>query len=167
MQQRNLIGKLRSYLGAGLPDYMVPSAFLVLDKFPLSPNGKLNRRALPEPDTLRPDLVEEFVPPGTDIEKVVSELWCECLNLDRAGSRDGFIELGGNSLLATKVVSRIRDIFEIDMPLNYGIHSSLQELANQIETTAISQGSDAHEISAAYLEIMAMTDEELQNQLDS
>lgn len=162
MQRREHVAKLRSYLAGVLPDYMVPSAFLIMDKFPLNPNGKLNRRAFPEPDNLRPDLMERYVPASTSLEKVVSEMWCDVLNIDRAGLLDRFIELGGNSLLATQVVSRVKEIFGIDLPLTYSINSSLVELAEQIDATATAVGLDANESAAMYLELLTMSDEELQ-----
>lgn len=109
--------KIRSFLKEKLPEYMVPTAFVVMDSLPLTLNGKINRRALPEPDYTRPDLGKAFTPPSTPLEKVLADIFAEVLELDQVGIHDNFFELGGHSLLATQVISRIREIFEIDLPL--------------------------------------------------
>lgn len=165
--RRKLIALLRQYLSGHLPDYMVPSAFLVLDKFPLSPNGKLNRRALPKPDNLRPELEHDYVAPVSAVEKVLAEFWCQCLDIDKVGLHDGFIALGGNSLSATQVVSRIKDFLEVEVPLNYGIHSTLKELSEQVQVSASQQGSNAEQTAQVYLEVSAMSEEEIQATLSA
>ncbi len=110
-------GELRQYLELHLPSYMVPSAFLVLDRFPLSPHGKVDRAALPKPGCERPDLAREFVPPSAPLEEVLAEIWREVLRLDRVGIHDNFFELGGHSLLATQVISRLADTLQVDLPI--------------------------------------------------
>jgi surfactin synthase thioesterase subunit/MFS family permease len=97
---------LRDALKAQLPDYMVPSSFTVLDEFPLSPNGKLDRAALPEPQSTR--TTSTLVEPRTDIERVLAGIWCELIGLEQVGIEDDFFDLGGHSLLATQVVARLR-----------------------------------------------------------
>jgi acyl carrier protein len=111
-----LLPKLRMYLGERLPDYMVPSAFIVLEALPLTPNGKVNRHALPAPDPVRPE-VGAYVAPQTAIEQVLVRIWGEVLGLKRVGVHDNFFELGGHSLLATQLISRVRDAFGIELPL--------------------------------------------------
>jgi len=112
-----LIRHLRAYLKEKLPDYMLPDVFVLLDEFPLTSNGKLDRRKLPEPD--RSDLVtsSEFVSPQTSTEEILARLWGEVLGLEQVGRSDNFFELGGHSLLATRLVARIRDIFKVDLSL--------------------------------------------------
>jgi len=106
---------LRQILAQQLPDYMIPSAFVFLDAMPLTPNGKLERRALPAPNYV--DTGSEFVAPRTQMETAVAAIWQEVLHIDEAGVYDNFFALGGHSLKATQVVSRIRDTFQVEMPL--------------------------------------------------
>jgi amino acid adenylation domain-containing protein len=110
-------GELRSFLKEKLPDYMIPSAFMYLDCFPITPNGKVDRRALPAPDLERFRLETKFVAPRTPVEKVLAKIWREVLGLERVGARDNFYELGGHSLLATQVVARVGQTFEVELPL--------------------------------------------------
>ena len=109
--------QLRSFLQLKLPDYMVPSAFVVLDALPLTPNGKLDRKALPASDHIRPEFDDAFAAPRTPVEEILANIWAEVLKLDTVGIHDNFFDLGGHSLLATRVVSRIRDSFKLDLPL--------------------------------------------------
>ena len=108
---------LRNSLKERLPDYMVPVAFVVLEKLPLSPNGKVDRKNLPAPDYTRPELAREFLGTRTPTEEVIAGIWAEVLKLDQVGAQDDFFELGGHSLLATQVVSRIRQAFQVELPL--------------------------------------------------
>jgi acyl carrier protein len=108
---------LRSYLQHKLPDYMIPSAFVLLDSLPLTPNGKLDRKALPAPDHGRPELDDGFAAPRTPLEETLANIWAEVLKLDKVGIHDNFFQLGGHSLLATQVVSRMRNAFSIEVRL--------------------------------------------------
>ncbi|WP_137939986.1 non-ribosomal peptide synthetase, partial [Chitinivorax sp. B] len=96
---------LRQYLAGRLPDYMVPAALVSLTAWPLLPNGKLDRRALPEPEG---GLEQRYEAPATPLEEKVAQLWAELLQLDRVGRHDNFFELGGHSLLALQMVARLR-----------------------------------------------------------
>jgi amino acid adenylation domain-containing protein len=109
--------ELRSFLGSRLPDHMIPSAFVFMAALPLSPNGKVNRRELPAPDQNRPDLKMPFVAAETSVEKAIAKIWSEVLGLRKIGAHDNFFDLGGHSLLATQVVSRVCEVFQIDLPL--------------------------------------------------
>jgi amino acid adenylation domain-containing protein len=108
---------LRSYLVARLPEYMVPSAYVILDAFPLTPTGKVDRRALPKPT--ENDLVsaDDFTAPRTPTEETISRAWCEMLGLSRVSVTTGFFEAGGDSLAAARVVSRLRAAFDVDVTL--------------------------------------------------
>ncbi len=108
---------LRSDLGKVLPDYMIPAAFMQLDKMPLTPNGKIDRKALPEPGHDRSQLSHEYVAPRNEHEKTVAAIIGELLNIELVGVHDNFFELGGHSLLATKFVSRARDELSVELPL--------------------------------------------------
>jgi amino acid adenylation domain-containing protein/non-ribosomal peptide synthase protein (TIGR01720 family) len=105
---------LRAHLQGSLPEHMVPRAFVVLDAFPLTPSGKVDRRALPEPE-VRGE--EEYAAPRTPGEELLAGIWAEVLGVERVGTRDDFFALGGHSLLATRVVSRVRETFGVELPL--------------------------------------------------
>lgn len=111
------IYNLRQFLAQKLPEYMIPSAFVFLDELPLTPNGKIDRKALPQPEQTRPELEERFTPPRTPVEEELARIWCEVLRLDRIGIHDSFFTLGGHSLSATQVISRINNIFTMEIPL--------------------------------------------------
>jgi acyl carrier protein len=108
------IADLRATLSQRLPAYMVPATFVLLDAFPLTPNGKIDRKALPAPTVTA---VTEYAPPRSDVETVIANLWAEILKLDRVGINDDFFELGGHSLLATQLVTRLRQTLRVELPL--------------------------------------------------
>jgi amino acid adenylation domain-containing protein len=108
---------LRQRAREKLPEYMVPAAIVLLDQIPLTSDGKVNRRALPEPQPGQRDITEEFVAPRTPVEEVLAGIWSEVLGLERVGINDNFFHLGGHSLMATKVVARLRDAFGTPFPL--------------------------------------------------
>lgn len=109
--------ELRTYLKGTLPDYMLPSYYVMLEEMPLSPNGKVDYQALPMPEQTRPELESAFVAPRTSVEKILVGIWTEVLNIDHVGSDDNFFELGGQSLLAARMLARLRDVFQIDLSL--------------------------------------------------
>jgi amino acid adenylation domain-containing protein len=109
------IPELRRALAASLPEHMVPSAFVVLPALPLNPNGKLDRKALPKPDVAGQE--RAFMPPSGPIEELLAGLWCEVLGVERVGVDDSFFDLGGHSLLVTRVISRLRRAFGVDLPM--------------------------------------------------
>ncbi|MHC5744030.1 MAG: non-ribosomal peptide synthetase [Nostoc sp.] len=125
--------ELRQFLKAKLPDYMVPSAFVILESMPLTSNGKVDRRALPAPD-LYSEIKDKYVAPRTPIEEILAQTWSQLLQLPQVGIHDNFFELGGHSLLATQLVSRIRNIFKVELPLReLFAAATLVELAQKIE----------------------------------
>ncbi len=107
--------ELRNFLSGKLPDYMIPVAFLFLDKLPLTPNGKVDRGALPAPDGIRPELSEAYVAPRTEVEQTIAAIWQELLGIDKVGSHDNFFDLGGHSLLMVQANSELRIAFERDI----------------------------------------------------
>jgi acyl carrier protein len=109
--------ELRSFLTQKLPEFMVPSAFVLMDSLPLTANGKVGRRALPEPASSRPELDETFLLPRIPTEELLATIWAEVLKLDKVGIHDNFFDLGGHSLLATRLISKIREVFRIELPL--------------------------------------------------
>jgi acyl-coenzyme A synthetase/AMP-(fatty) acid ligase/acyl carrier protein len=108
---------LRAYLQERLPGYMVPSALVVLRAFPLTPNGKVDRTALPVPDA-GGQSEATYVAPRSDAERAIAEIWREILRVERVGVHDNFFELGGHSLMATQVISRLRNCFALELPLS-------------------------------------------------
>jgi amino acid adenylation domain-containing protein len=127
------ISSVRSFLKTKLPEYMVPSAFVILESLPLTPNGKVDRRALPKPD-LDSTLLEKYVAPRTPTEEILAQIWVQVLKVELLGINDNFFALGGHSLLATQLVSRIRQIFQVELPLRELFAApTVAELARVIE----------------------------------
>jgi len=115
-RMRSLVPVLRDRARATLPEYMVPSAFVVLEAFPVTPNGKVDRAALPVPDTAGAR-EGAYAPPRTESEERMAGIWAEVLGVERVGVEESFFDLGGHSLLATRVASRVREAFGVDLPL--------------------------------------------------
>src|SRR5690606_9970779 len=109
--------ELREHLAAALPDYMVPSVFVHLERLPMTANGKVDRPALPAPSMEDEAAARPGGAPRTETERVLVEMWAELLSVPRIGIHDEFFELGGHSLLAIRAVSRIRDLFDVEIPL--------------------------------------------------
>ena len=119
-----------------LPDYMVPSAFVFLDSLPVTPNGKLDRKALPTPDQTRPELEETYTAPRTPTEETLAKDWAEVLKIAKVGVNDNFFDLGGHSLLATQLISRVNTSFHIDLPLRRLFESpTIASFADSIQTS--------------------------------
>jgi amino acid adenylation domain-containing protein len=146
------VGELRNYLKERLPDYMIPSAFVYLDSLPLTSHGKLDRKALPAPDSERPALAEAFLAPQTPTEKSLASIWMKLLRINRVGINDNYFELGGDSLLATQLVSQVRGAFEVELPLvELFRHPTLAELAASIEEAIIEQMEEISDEEAEQL----------------
>ena len=109
--------QIRSYLRDYLPDYMLPTNFVILETLPLSPNGKVNRQALPAPNQLSLDVQASYVAPRSAFEELLTGIWTEVLRLERVGMHDNFFEIGGHSLVATQVVARLREALQQEVPL--------------------------------------------------
>ena len=110
--------ELRRFLKERLPDYMVPSAFVILAALPMTAHGKVDRGALPPPEGARPELEQAYVGPRTPTEELLAGIWAEVLGLARVGVRDNFFELGGHSLQATLVMARLRESLGVELPLS-------------------------------------------------
>jgi len=113
------ISELRGYLKRSLPEYMVPSAWVILESFPLTPNGKVDRKALPVPDFSRTTLEQGYVAPRDSVEGIIAMIWSEVLRRGPIGRHDNFFDLGGHSLKATQIVSRLRKVFQSEIPLRH------------------------------------------------
>ncbi|MCB0196701.1 MAG: amino acid adenylation domain-containing protein, partial [Anaerolineae bacterium] len=125
------VTQLRQYLKQQLPDYMIPSAFVLLDAFPLTPNGKIDRMALPAPEWRAGPT---YVPPQTTTQTSLAGIWAEVLGIESVGIHDDFFDVGGHSLLATQVISRIRTTCQVELPLGLIFeYPTVAELAAQVD----------------------------------
>ncbi|ASS75376.1 hypothetical protein CIG75_10485 [Tumebacillus algifaecis] len=125
------VSELREHLQVALPDYMVPSAFVYLSEFPLNPNGKIDRKRLPEPEWTSE---EGYAAPRTQVEELVCGAFADVLGVRQVGIRDSFFERGGNSLLATQVISRVRRALNVELPMQSLLEAqSAEELARELE----------------------------------
>jgi acyl carrier protein len=122
---------------------MVPSAFVQLDAFPTTPNRKLDRRALPAPESIRPDLERSYRAPETPVEEALAAIWSEVLGVDRVGVDDDFFDLGGHSLLAVKMLARVEQSLAVDLVLpTIFEHSTVRELAAEIAVVVRGEAGD-------------------------
>jgi amino acid adenylation domain-containing protein len=160
------VSELCNYLKDKLPDYMVPSVFAFLDSLPLTPAGKVDRRTLPEPGTARPRLDTAYVPPRTLLEEKVAKIWAKVLSLDRVGVHDNYFELGGDSLLATQVISRLREAFHIELPLRALFENpTVASLAVQITQTQAKKAG-REDLARMLADVEACSDKEAQRLLE-
>ncbi|HJS23707.1 MAG TPA: amino acid adenylation domain-containing protein [Pyrinomonadaceae bacterium] len=133
-EQTVAVSELRSFLAERLPDFMVPSVFMALDALPLSPNGKVDRKALPEPDLTQAEQRTGYAAPKTPVEEILCGIWSSVLQVADIGVDDNFFARGGHSLLATRVVSKIRTAFAIELPLRTMFEApTVAALASRIE----------------------------------
>jgi acyl carrier protein len=164
-QSGSTISELRSLLRAKLPEYMMPSAFVLLEALPMTPNGKVDRLALPAPDRARPDLEETFVAPCTPVEEVVAGILAGVLGLERIGAHNNFFELGGHSLLATQVMARIRRAFRVELPLRRFFEApTVAQLSQAIIANEIGPGQ-AEKIARILQSLEGMSAEDVTNML--
>lgn len=130
------ITELQQHCNRLLPNYMLPTIFMLLPELPHTPNGKIDRQSLPIPEQVRPGLVKDFVAPRSETETILAQIWADILNIDHVGIEHNFFELGGHSLLATQVLSRVREICKVDVPLrNFFRVPTIAALANIVDTS--------------------------------
>jgi len=131
--KQQLVPRLREYLKEKLPDYMIPAGWVVLKSLPLTPSGKIDRRALPAPQA-RGEELGEYVAPQSDIERSLADIWAQVLQVDQVGVQDDFFEIGGHSLLAMQAIVRIRSTLSIDLPMRLLFeHPTIRQLSIRIE----------------------------------
>jgi len=159
------VSEMRRFLRQRLPDYMIPAAFVTLDALPLTDTLKVDRKALPEPSTSRPELLTSYVAPRTAAEEQLETIWAEVLSLDRIGIFDNFFDLGGHSLAATRVVAQVIKKFQIEIPLQ-----TLFQSPTVAEMAAVITGSQAKKLEHAELDsiladLESLSDEQAQQEV--
>jgi len=165
VQPRPDIGQIRTMLKTKLPDYMIPSSFVLLDALPLTANGKLDRRALPDPGNTRPDLNNPYAPPSTTTEAQLVSIWSEVLSVDQIGVHDSFFDLGGHSLAAFRVVSRVIQTFALELSVKALFDApTVAEMAVIIVQNQARRASD-EDLAQMLREVEAMTEDEARKQL--
>ncbi|MEH2448289.1 MAG: amino acid adenylation domain-containing protein [Nostoc sp.] len=158
---RDLVPQLRRFLQEKLPEYMVPSAFVMLEALPLTPNGKVDRRSLVASGLTQVELEEIFVAPSTPVEEILAGIWADVLDLAQVDIHDNFFELGGHSLVATRVISQIQKVFQVKLPLHRLFDKpTVAKLATEIEkaskadsgleATTIERISRSHELPLSF-----------------
>lgn len=158
---------LRAYLSRSLPDYMIPSVFVLMAQLPLTRNGKLDRRALPAPDLTLAAPEREFVAPQPGVETLLADIWAAVLGLERVSREANFFDLGGHSLLAMQVVARVQERFEIEFPLRRLFGAlTLADLAGLIVQEQIEQSSD-DEVSQILSELNQLSNEQARSILNN
>ena len=154
-QSHPTLGELRDFLGARLPDFMVPATFVRLEKLPLTANGKVDRMSLPAPEDTNTLRDSAYTAPRTDMEKTVARILERVLGLEHVDVEENFFSLGGHSLLGAQLVARLRDTFGIEMPLRVIFEApSVAELSSEIDRLLVAK-------------VEAMSEKEVQRLLNS
>jgi acyl-coenzyme A synthetase/AMP-(fatty) acid ligase/acyl carrier protein len=149
---------LREHLKQSLPEFMVPSAFVMLESLPLTPNGKVDRKALPKPELSATSLT---VAPRDEVETKLRKIWQEILQCGPMGVTDNFFDLGGHSLLATQLISRLRETFQLELPLRSLFEATtVSELACRIEAAGREAQTDAGRIAELILQLNQLSDDQ-------
>ncbi len=161
------VAELHAHLKAHLPAYMIPSIFIPLEELPLTRSGKVNRKALPSPDMgRRLDASQAYAPPTTPVEEDLANIWAEVLGVEQVGVHDNFFELGGHSLLATQIASRVRELYDVEIPLRALFESpTIAQLAILI-TEAMLENADDDELADLLDQLDDLTEEELMRLLE-
>ena len=153
--------ELRGFLRTKLPEYMVPSYFISMDSMPLTPNGKIDRKALPAPNTHEVSSELPFEPPRTPTEQLVAEVWAEVLKIEKIGIHDNFFDLGGHSLQATRVTTRLNQQTNLDIPLRtFFENPTIEELSLAITELQVSQEDD-QDVMRMIEELEDLSEEEI------
>jgi syringomycin synthetase protein SyrE len=160
--------ELQEGLRRELPEGMVPGAWVHLEALPLTPSGKIDRRALPAPDMSRPQMKEPFAPAMTETEKVLSEIWSEILKITPVGIHDDFFTLGGDSLLATRLIFKTRSALHVEIPVRTIFEArTISRLARYIEAAAHAEANEAERIALLLEQLEQLPDQEVSALLKS
>ena len=163
---RAITSELRNFLKSKLPSYMVPAAFEVIDVLPLMPNGKTDRRALPEPHPTRPEADESFVPPRTPLETLLADAWRDVLKIDQIGIHENFFDLGGHSLLAARVVSKVRSVLDVELGMVDVFQAPTISGLAEMLCPRVAQKQSQSELARLIDELANLSEEEAQACLD-
>ena len=159
-KQSALVAEVRAYAEQRLPGYMLPATFVLLDGLPLTANGKVDRKALPEPVEYLPEPIKTYAGPRDALEEVLAELWRDILGIERIGVNASFFELGGDSLSATRVVSRIFQLFQLKVPLQAFFQKPTVEELTQMLMRMEPLPGRAQKIAQAIKKVKTLTPEE-------
>jgi iturin family lipopeptide synthetase A len=158
--------EVRRFAQTRLPDYMVPAAFMLLDALPLTPNGKLDRHALPTADVAATTLKSDYVAPRTHVEEQVAQAWMAVLGVDRVGVRDSFFDVGGNSLLAVRLISRLRDTLRVELSVRTLFEMpTIADLA-VVVARDLTDDVDSQTLSHMLTELETLSEDDVQAQLE-
>jgi len=156
------INDLKQFLRRKLPEYMVPTMYVVLDSLPISPSGKVDKKALPAPDLERPSLESAFVAPRNDVEEKLTQISGQLLGIEKVGVFDNFFELGGHSLLATQFISRVREEFGVELELRQLFETPTNaQIAEKIFELQSQKGDERDRVSELISRINELNDEEV------
>jgi acyl carrier protein len=159
------VGQLQAWVRARLPDYMVPGVFVFVEALPLTPTGKVDRRALSALEHERPSVASRYVAPRTPVEAQVAAIWAEVLGVAQVGVEDNFFELGGHSLLATQVIYKVQEAFHVELPLERLFDSpTIIGLSIAIGQSLVTQ-EDAETVAAVLEELNQMSEEDAKKML--
>jgi amino acid adenylation domain-containing protein len=159
------ISRMRDSLKKWLPDYMVPSKFMILESLPLNTNGKVNRQELPTPDLDRPKLGTRFSEPTTPMESVLAKIWSEALSINSVGNHDSFFDLGGDSIIATRIVSAIGRIFPWNLTLAEFYDACTVAQAAQLLVQKAPSVERAEKVATLFLQVDGMSFAEIETML--
>jgi len=152
--------ELRRFLQEKLPNYMIPSVLVQIEVMPLTPTGKIDRRALPAPE--QADLEKSFVAPRTEVEERLASIWAEVLHMEPVGIHDNFFELGGHSLLATQVIVRLNESFSVDIPLRSLFETPTVAGLAEIITQGLAETVAPDEMAELLAELEGLSEEDAQ-----
>jgi len=160
-RQSSIVQELRNQLGQTLPDYMIPAAYVLLERLPLTAHGKLDRAALPPPTDERPDLETSYAAPRTSVEEVLAGIWAEVLGVAQVGIHDNFFELGGHSLLVTRVIARLQEVFPVALPVRIFFEwPTVAELADGLGHLGQEAAIDIEMIAQIFIQVNQFSEDE-------
>jgi amino acid adenylation domain-containing protein len=159
------VSELRTFLRAKLPEYMVPWAFVTLDAMPLTATHKIDRKALPDPSTSRPNIATPYVGPKTPTEQELARIWAEVLSVDQVGIHDDFFALGGHSLAASRVISRVIAVFQLQLPIRALFDSPTVAAMADVIADNVKQKASEEDLRRLLGEIDSLSEEEIQRLL--
>jgi amino acid adenylation domain-containing protein len=159
------ISHIRDELNKSLPEYMIPSKFMIIESLPLNANGKVNRQELPRPDLDRPNLYTHFSAPTTPVQSVLAKIWSEALGINSIGIHDNFFDLGGDSLIASRIVSAIGRIFPWNLTLGEFYDACTVAKAAQLLVQEAQSAERAEKVAALFMQVDGMSAAEVETML--